>query len=66
MSSSGTPFLTRRVALSVIAASVGLIPGCGGDDTGTVVSKPKEAEEGERKSREGMKEVMKNLKAKKQ
>jgi hypothetical protein len=60
MSSSGTPFLTRRGALSVIVASVGLIPGCG-DDTGTVVSKPKEAEEGERKSREGMKDVMKNL-----
>jgi hypothetical protein len=61
MSSGGTPFLTRRSALSVIVASVGLISGCGGNETGTVVEKPKEAEEGERKSREGMKEIMKNM-----
>jgi hypothetical protein len=60
MSSTGTPFLTRRMALSVIVASVGLIPGCDGNETGSVVEKPKEAEEGERKSREGMKSIMKN------
>jgi len=59
MSSRGTVFLTRRLALSVIVASVGLISGCGGNETGTVVDKPKEAEEGERKSREGMREIMK-------
>jgi hypothetical protein len=52
--------------LSVIVASIGLIPGCGGNETGTVVQRPKEAEEGERKSREGMKEIMKNRNSKKQ
>jgi len=62
MSSRGTSFLTGGLALSVIVASVCLIPGCGGgNETGTVVTKPKEAEEGERKSKEGMKEMMKNF-----
>jgi hypothetical protein len=59
MGSRGTEFLTRRLALSVFVAGVGLMSGCGGNETGTVVEKPKEAEEGERKSREGMKEIMK-------
>jgi len=62
MSSRGTSFLTGGLALSVIVASLCLMPGCGSDnETGTAVVKPKEAEEGEKKSMEGMKAMMKNF-----
>jgi hypothetical protein len=37
------------------------MPGCGpSNETGTTVARPKEAEEGERRSREAMKNIMKN------
>jgi hypothetical protein len=62
MSSRGTSFLTGSLVLSVIVPSVCLIAGCGeSNETGQMVTKPKEAEEGERKSKEGMKEMMKNF-----
>jgi len=63
MSFRGTSFLTCGLSLSVIVASLCLMQGCGGDsnETGTVVAKPKEAEEGEKKSMEGMKAMMKNF-----
>ena len=65
MSSRGTLFLSGRLFVAVMVSSVYLIPGCGGgNETGTIVAKPKEAEEGERKSMEGMKAQMKMPKPK--
>jgi hypothetical protein len=50
--------------MAVMVSSVTLVPGCGGNETGTMVTRPKEAEEGERKSMEGMKAQMKMPKPK--
>jgi nitrous oxide reductase accessory protein NosL len=62
MSSRGTSFLTGILVLSVIVPSVCLIAGCGdSNETGQMVTKPKEVEEGERKSMDGMKAMMKNF-----
>ena len=59
MSSRGTSFLTGGFLVSVIVSSLYLMPGCGGNETGTMVTRPKEADEGERRSKEGMKAMMK-------
>ncbi len=57
-----TLLLSVALILSFNLASVCLISGCGdSNETGTTVAKPKEAAEGERKSMEGMKNMMKGM-----
>jgi hypothetical protein len=65
MSFRGTSFLAGGFLVSVIVSSVYLMPGCGGgNETGTMVTRPKEADEGERKSMDGMKAMMKKARPK--
>jgi hypothetical protein len=61
MSCRSASFVTGGLLASVIVSSFLLMPGCGpSNETGTTVARPKEAEEGERRSREAMKNIMKN------